>query len=95
MTIEEYADVINVQIEITYYPNQENRWSAKFKGGEIQEASMLSSVFGNGNNPHYAIDDYLNKIKLKTLVFDAMSTTRRREYIVPNSITFHMDYNNC
>lgn len=85
MTIEEYADALNLELEIRRYPNQFNRYIASFKGCETKdepESSVLSSTYGQGYGPLSAIDDYASKIKGKVLVINAMGGDRR-EYLVP------------
>lgn len=85
MTITEYADCLNVNIELTYYHNQQ-RYTASFVGAEVAENSCLISAYGKGITPNEALLDYVKRIKGKTLVFDAYKSTRR-EYQVPTTIT--------
>ena len=86
MNIEEYCDILNINIRITYYHNQNKRWSASFDGGEIKEdagSSILKSEYGTGKTPELAMIDYLFSVRGKVLVLNAMSETNRREYVIP------------
>lgn len=85
MTITEYADSLNVDIEIIYYHNQ-NRYSAAFKGAEISDSGCLIGAYGNGSTPNDALKDYVDRIKGKSIVFNAYSD-RRRTYEVPQSLS--------
>ena len=88
MNIQEYSDVIQKEIKITYYPNQKGRWTASFKGAEmlVSNGFALLSNYGEGLTPLLAMEDYLFKIIGHTLVFGAY-TDKRQEYGVPTSIT--------
>ena len=87
MTITDYADILNIRIIITYYHNQNCRWSAKFEGSEVSKGAMLASIFGTGNTPGKALSDYIDQISGETIVFDAMGGDKRREYKVPLTLT--------
>lgn len=90
MNIEEYADVLNLELRIFRYPNQNNRYSAAFEHCETKEdagSAGLTSEYGNGRSPDEAISSYVDKIRNKVLVIHAMDEKRRREYVVPKSIT--------
>lgn len=89
MIITEYADVLNFQIEVKYYPNQNNRWSANFVGAEAKEHKLsvgLLSEYGSGNSPEEAVEDYVEKIRGKVLVFSAYNKIKRREFDVPQDL---------
>jgi hypothetical protein len=89
MNIEEYADALNLQIKLTYYPNQNNRWCASFEYCEFKdspESSMLVNYHGNGVSPYMAISNFVKMIKGKVLVHDGMGANRR-EYRVPETLT--------
>ena len=77
-----FADIIDKEIIIIRYANQNNRFSACFENSEIKEGNILSSVYGNGNSPESAILDYIPKISGKKLVFDAYGSCRK-EFVVP------------
>jgi hypothetical protein len=82
----EYADIIDKQITITYYPNQKHRFSANFERGEVKQGSMLKGEFGNGLSANEAINNYVDLIRNKKLVFNAMLDSRQ-EFACPDSIT--------
>lgn len=84
MKLTEYADIINREIEIMYHPNthtQEVKYSAHFRGAEVKKSVSLTCVWGRGNTPEEAMDNYFEAIAGKTLVFDASS--KRTVFTVP------------
>ncbi|MFH2143070.1 MAG: hypothetical protein ABIJ97_11640 [Bacteroidota bacterium] len=85
MTIEEYCDVINVDLIVTRFHNQNERWIALFEHCEVKDGIMLVGVCGNAHTPQEAVRDYIQQIKGKKIVFNSMGKDRR-EFIVPNSI---------
>lgn len=86
MIIMEYADAINQQLEIRYYPNQGVRFSAQFARCEIKGDGVLIGAYGDGCTPQNALDDYVKQIAGKTIIFNA-STPNRREFMVPTTLT--------
>lgn len=86
MTLSEYCDAINVQIEIIRYPNQKERWSAKFYHCDVMDDGMLCGTYGDGTNALTALRDYLKQIEGKRIALDAGSK-ERREFLVPVGIT--------
>jgi len=86
MNLDDYLDAIDVQLELTRYPNQDGRWCAHFESCEIKEGGGLTSAHGNGPSPSEAIADYLEQIRGKRIVFNAMSKELRREFTVPQQI---------
>jgi hypothetical protein len=90
MDILQYADTLNLEIEVTYYSNQNNRWSAKFSCSETKDSlnsGILHGTYGNGTTVAIAIVDYVQAIRGRILVVNAMSDTMRREYLVPKTLT--------
>lgn len=85
ISITEYADIINVEIVIRYYPNQDTRFSASFERAEVMEGGCLAGFHGNGKSPKEAVDDCLSQIKGKRIAIGAY-TDNRREFVVPVSI---------
>jgi hypothetical protein len=83
MTIYDFADVINKEIQVIRYPNQEGRFSACFSNCEIKEGICLSGEFGDGRSPTEAINNYARLILGKILVFHAMDKELRQEFVVP------------
>jgi hypothetical protein len=84
MTIYEFADIINRDIEVKRFANQKDRWIAKFSSCDIKGDSVLIGAYGDAKSPIGAIQDYVRQIRNKTLVFDAMG--KRQEYNVPEKI---------
>jgi hypothetical protein len=82
MTLAEYADALDMQIVITRYPNQNNRWSARFPNCELKVGSMLSSATGEGKSPNAALDALARELSGQRVVFNA-GNDRRRECVVP------------
>ena len=83
MNILEYCDILNVELDIKYYPNQGYRFTAQLYGAEVKDGSVLSSVYGTGTSPTCAIEHYILAIRGKRLVFNAADPSKRREYDVP------------
>jgi hypothetical protein len=89
MSIGELSDLLDIQIEMTRYPNQSNRWTAKFKSCETKDKKsdpVLTGTYGNGFSPSEALSDYAYAIRGKVLIIDSY-TERRREFVVPEKIT--------
>lgn len=85
MNITEYCDVLNLELDVKYYPNQGCRWSASIRHAEVKDSpdsSILSSCFGDGATPENAIISHVSRIRGKLLVVDAYKKSRR-EYMVP------------
>lgn len=85
MTIFELADIAKKDLQITYHNNQEMRFTASLKYSETKRGGMLVGSYGNGKTPNEAINNYVDDIKGKVLVFDAMSD-KRREFGVPKTL---------
>jgi hypothetical protein len=83
MNIYEFADIINKNIIITRYANQNGRFSAHFDRCNIAQGDLLRGEYGDGKTPQEALNNYKNAIAGKTLVFNAMSDTNRQEYVAP------------
>ena len=81
MNILEFADVIDQEIQIIYFPNQDGRFSAAFHG-EIKDGAVLCSMHGNGKTAASAMNDYADQIAGKRIVFNAMSSGRK-EFVAP------------
>lgn len=83
----DYLDIVNCELIVRRYSNQNERWMAQIDNGEILvNPSVLSGDYGNGHNPNEAILDYLEKIKGKTIIINARSKEYRREFVVPENI---------
>lgn len=87
MTIYELADLLDVDLKVTRYPNQDGRWCAHIQGCEVLEGSMLVSKHGNGKTPELAIARYIEQIGGGRLVFAAALPDKRREFVAPKGMT--------
>lgn len=88
MNLEEYCDILNIEIRVLYYPNQGGRWCAAFEYAEVLEGtSVLVGAHGNGRTPHEAMTEYLDRIRGQKIVLHAGNQELRREYVVPASLT--------
>ena len=89
MNITDYCDILNINIKITYYHNQNKRWSASFEYGGIKESAgigILKSEYGTGKTPELAMIDYLYQVRGKYLVINAMGGDKIREVIIPMNL---------
>jgi len=89
VNIQEYADVLNLELTLTRYANQNNRWMAKFERTDTKrdaEDCLLTGTYGNGVDPESAIGDYVDKIRGKILVHHGNSDKEQR-WLVPMSLT--------
>lgn len=86
VSIFEFADIINKEIVIRYYPNQNHRFTADFDESEIIEKGrehLLCGTYGNGKSFDEALLDYCKKISGQKIVFNAMNKERRQEFQIP------------
>jgi hypothetical protein len=85
MKIEELADLLGITLIVERFANQSNSWTACFKNTEIADcksSSVMGTPFGRGKTPREAINNYIENIRGKWLVIDAMKD-ERREFGVP------------
>jgi hypothetical protein len=90
MKIEDYADVLNLDLVVRRYANQGNRYCAKFDRAEIKDhvdSVGISSTSGNARSLHDAVNDYIAQIRGKRIVIDALRESRR-EYDVPQNLEY-------
>ena len=90
MNIEEYADALNLELEIRRYPNQQNRYTASFEDCDTKtsaDSGVIEGTYGNGDSASAAIIDYVNQIRGKILVHRPFDGEKRREYVVPKTLT--------
>ncbi len=85
MNILEYADILNLDLKITYHHNQDGRFSADLERVEVMRDGGLSGVYGNGPTPAAAILDYAKRLQGKRIAVNAY-TNQRREYSVPANL---------
>jgi hypothetical protein len=73
INIFDYADSLNLELVIRYYPNQGGRFMADFDNVEYKDKlgdGILSSNYGNGGSPKLAIEDFIKQIQGKYIVLD-------------------------
>lgn len=87
MTIDEYADAIGAELVLRRFPNQENRWMAKFDNCDVKTGTMVSTQRGEGRGPAAAVADYCERIRGQRLVFETYGREKRREFDVPTSLS--------
>ena len=85
MNILEYADILNLQIVIRYYPNQKKRFCVSFENVEVKGDGVLIGQHGNGPSPKEAVDEYVRSIQGKIIVVNAYKNGRL-EYEVPKDL---------
>ena len=81
MTIEEFADIVGLDLEIVRYANQGNRYVVQFRDTDVKETEddpTLRCVYGEGFSIRDALADYVQKISGKWLVVDVDGQARRR-----------------
>lgn len=81
------ADLINEDIMIIRYANQDGRFAASFDDGEIKGDGVLISCYGEGKSPMEALYNYCQQIATKTIVFNSHSKERRKEFKMPETLT--------
>lgn len=89
MTIQELAEILRADLVTTYYPGwTPPGWSARFDRCELASIPPggLVGEYGTGPTPTDALADYVQRIKGRTLIFDATSE-RRREFVAPRTLT--------
>jgi hypothetical protein len=81
MNIEEYADAINVNIEVLRVRNRVPRWMASFEYTYEIDGIFERGAYGDGDTPEEAINNYVAEIRGKRLRIG--SRAERREFTVP------------
>ena len=87
MNIGELADIMGVHLIITRYDGQGGRCVASFERTEVKDGHLLVGTYGDGHTPYEAIRDYVDKIKGKWLIINAMDKEKRRGFGVPLALT--------
>lgn len=90
MNIYELADLLEINLKITRYNNQNNRFTTSFENCETKESKhscILAGTYGNANSIIGSIEDYIVQIRGKLLVIKPGSGINRREFMVPTTLT--------
>lgn len=84
MKLIDFLDARGLELEITRYPNQDERWSVRIPSVEISfgDRTMLRGGFGDGNNPSDATASYCKQIEGCELKLDGQYFT------APKSLEF-------
>ena len=86
LTIYDLSDLLDVQLSLTRYPNQDGRWAAHFDGFQIREnESIVSGAYGQGKTPDEAIADYAKIIRGQRI--ETIRRENRQFFIVPKTLT--------
>lgn len=88
MKFTDYLDALNLTLNIKRFPNQEERWSCSIEGAKVKGDGVLMGVYGDGHDPVTSVNDYILRIKEKTLVFNAHDGEKRREFKVPSQLIY-------
>jgi len=86
MRLEQFADIIGVNLEITYYANQDGRFCTQLANTAVREGAVNRYTFGNGKTYEESAREYAREIQGTTIVVDAYSESRRKEYNVPKDL---------
>lgn len=71
ISIYDLADILNLEIEIRRFPNQNGRYMAKFHGvhtANNETDGCMTGTYGNGKTPEEAVREYAREIQGKVLV---------------------------
>lgn len=82
MQIEQIADLIDVEISLTYFPNQDGRWCARFDGGNVRDGGTLIGTHGNAKTPDAAISDYCRQVAGRPMYF-YVGDNQSKEFKMP------------
>lgn len=80
MTIYELSDIARCDLVLTRHHNQGARWTARLERTDTKESATdvcVTAAYGNGSTPEEAIADYVQRLRGRLLVVDAMRETRR------------------
>lgn len=85
----DFVDLIKADVDLKRYFRRDGiaRYTAHISCCEVKKGSILSGTYGAGINFNSAIKDYVEKIKGKNIIINAM--TERREYSVPEDLRFY------
>jgi len=70
VSIEDFADIINVQLEILFRTNWgqgKGRWYCKFQSSDVVDDIFLLGVYGNGETPNESVRAYAKEIAGKRI----------------------------
>jgi len=88
MKLTDWLDALNLELEIKRFPNQQERWIVNVPHSEIKGDGVLIGTYGDANSTRGAVCNYIKKIQSQVLVLNAGSSKTRREYTVPEELTY-------
>lgn len=89
MTIEELGDLVQEELIVKRYPQQDNRWMCRFAHSEAKLSKsdiFARGFYGDGKSPEEAIQDYIEQIRGKILLFRGLDRKERSTFGVPNTL---------
>lgn len=72
MKLGQFADIIGKDLNIKRYANQKKQFTCSFDSSDVLEGRVFHKVYGNGDSIESAIADYVQQVRGKKLVFNAM-----------------------
>lgn len=88
MNLIQFADTTGKEIAIEYHPKTDDEsasYTAHFHAAEVKIDGALCLLFGRGATVEEAMDDYIQCIAGKTIVFNTL-VGKRTEAIVPSNL---------
>lgn len=86
LSIYALCDLIETDILISRYANQNGRWIAKLDGWQIREnESIVSGFFGSGDSPQKAIECLVAEMRGKKI--ETKNRENRRSFKIPETLT--------
>lgn len=82
-----FLDYIGCNLVLRRYSNQDDRWIAKIEDCVVKKGEALVGYYGTGKYPDQAINDYVQNIKGKLIIINAVSPNRK-EFKVPELLYF-------
>jgi hypothetical protein len=90
MTIEELADLLQLNLTLKRFNNWQEPWKAGFDNTETMESpdsSIIGTCRGVGNTPEEAIVNYVSRLRGQLLVTNSHLRSERKEFMVPRTLT--------
>jgi hypothetical protein len=84
-SLEQFAEIIGVDIVVRRYAGQNGRWTAQLEHAEVMSGGCLSAAYGDAKEVQGAIRDYCTQIAGKRIAVSALGE-RRQEFNVPKDL---------
>jgi CBS domain containing-hemolysin-like protein len=85
VSLEQFAEIIGVDILLRRYAGQNGRWMAQLDRAEVKGDGVLIGSYGNDSSPSAAIADYCRQIAGKT-IFVTSGSQGRQTFNVPKDL---------